>query len=715
MKIKAKFFLTLALLFTAFSSLVLVSSAEEPTAAVTVTDAASLSSAISDTDAAYIKLGADFTVDEPITVARDGITIDLNGHTITADNSSSYLFKLELENIRFSITGSGSFNISRYLYNTMKSAGYVGAKNASVAINASDVGITFTSPDEYTGHYITVGAQGKHADSLTLTGKINILNPNCTSAIQIYNSSTLNISNSYIKSECDSFLYTNGSKYAVSQISFINTSFYSLGNYIINSMGKYLNLIFDNSYIEYSNSAFKGDSTTDNYFLNLTMTNTDTKFTGTATSEIALLNGKGITAVIDGGFHNLNGASLAIGTNAYSENNGVLIKKGTAISCDFSSYENVMFENENAETAKWFDISGNFIAMGYYTSAEDTKLDTSVLPIVIKDEENYNLKYMSWTGKLKEKVYEFTPDESTMIPIPALKGIKYNLSTYTNFNMNIYVPATKDIIGGYSDSNCSYSKQGENILINNKEYIKFSFAFGASNMDSVTMHVKYNADCEGTIYPLVQEISVSVIDYTETILNGSEFSEIEKRLAADMLRYCNETVKLADGSYNTHANDILEKNSDYLTDINTLELENTDTDTDSLSDYINEAMLLFNAYEPKFAFRYTEKVTSPSTSESDGNTWLSISYISVDGLLKTAKTEIETENKIFYTTGIAAYDIDELLMIKVYEFGSDTPVAEGTFSLATYISTLKSTATDITFAKVLYAYSLSAEAYKKDV
>ena len=121
---------------------------------------------------------------------------------------------------------------------------------------------------------------------------------------------------------------------------------------------------------------------------------------GTANAENALLSGKGITAIIEGGFHNLNGANLAIGTARYDSatQKGVLIKTGTAISSVFASNENITVENGNAEVAKWFDSDSNFIAMGYYNSAKDAKLDASVLPIVINDEKNYNLKYTSWIG-----------------------------------------------------------------------------------------------------------------------------------------------------------------------------------------------------------------------------------------------------------------------------------------------------------------------------
>ena len=718
MKIKTKFFITLAILIATLSAFILVSSAEESTATVTVTNVESLNSAISDINVTYIKLGEDITVGAPIVVARDGITIDLNGHTINADNSSSFLFKLELQNMNFTITGSGIFNINRSLYNTMSQISkYVGAKNASVFIRATGDGITFTSLSEYKNSYLTVGAQGQHPDSLNITGKITILNPNCTSAIQIYNSSILNISNSYIKNECESFLYTNGGKAATSpQISFVNTSFYSLGNYVINSTGKYSNLIFEHSYLEYSNCAFKGNST-NNYYLNLIMKDTNTKFTGTVTSENALLSGKGITAVIEGGFHNLNGASLAIGTIPYDSNNGVLIKKGTAISCEFDSYENVMFE-EGAETAKWYDkTDGNLIAMGYYDSAQEAVLDTSVLPIVVVDDQHYNLKYTSWKSTYNDRddSYNFTPDGSTTLPIPDIRGIKYNLSTYTNFNMNIYVPLDIDIIGGYWDANCTYPLNSTSHKIEEEEYLKYSFEFGASDMDRIVMYVKYNAEYKESVYTLIQKIEVSVIDYTESILKGSEFSYIEKQLAADMLRYCNETIKIADGSYNFTASRILETYKEHLTDINSIQLENTDTDCKNLSYYIKEAMLVFNSYEPKFAFRYTENVTSPSASESDSGIWLNITYNSVDGTQKTAKTELNTDNSLFFALGISAYDIDEVLTIRVCAAGKDEPLAEGTFSLSTYILTLESTAIDMTFAKVLYAYSLSAEIYKKSL
>ena len=123
-------------------------------------------------------------------------------------------------------------------------------------------------------------------------------------------------------------------------------------------------------------------------------------------------------------------------------------------------------------------------------------------------------------------------------------------------------------------------------------------------------------------------------------------------------------------------------------------------------------MLLFDSYEPNFAFKYTENVTYPSAVASDGCIWLNISYISLDGTSKTAKTEVDTENKIFYTSGISAYDIDELFTIEIYGSDSHTPIAEGSFSIGTYISELESFSIDITFAKALYAYSISAEEYK---
>ncbi len=754
MKIKTKIFITLALLIVAFSTFILVSSAEESSATVTVTDVESLNIAISDSNATYIKLGADFTVEEPIIVSRDNITIDLNGHTINAYQSAAntILFELQHENIKFTITGSGTFNTSRTLFYTNK------AKNAQIVLSATGVGITVTAPDTFKYPYFKVGVSGSNTTTLTVSGTLNIFHSygintfdinesstlNITNAIindalhpdisadisfdtfNIYKKATLNISDSTITNKCGSmFNIRSGLSTTFPTLSVESTSLYALGGCILTSSGTYSKLTLQNSYLAYTNCAFKASSTLNNtYCLNLAMINTQSAFSGTTAEETALLNGK-ITAIIDGGFHNLNGAGLAIGTTPYDSNNGVLIKKGTAISCEFDSYDNDMFE-KGAEIAKWYDsdTNDNLIAMGYYDSAQEAVLDASVLPIVVKNDKNYNLKYTSWKliRKDNDKVYNFAPDESTMIPTPALRGIKYNLTTYTNFSMNIYVPASNDLnvefydlIGGFCDLNCSYPLQGTNITIDSKEYVKFSFTFGASDMDSITMYAKYNVTHNKTVYPLVQKIEVSVIDYTEAILNGDEFSNIEKQLAADMLRYCNETVKLADGSYNSSVSKILETHKEHLTDINSIQLENTDTDYKNLSYYIKEAMLLFNSYEPKFAFRYTENVTSPSVSENNGGIWLSITYTSVDETQKIAKTEINTDNSLFCTLGISAYDMDEVLNIKVYSSDLGEPLAEGTFSLSTYISTLESTAVDVTFAKALYAYSLSAKTYKKSV
>lgn len=751
MTIKEKTLIILALLIIAFSTFCLISFAEEPSNEITVNDINSLNDAIQNSTKTYIKLGADITVDEPITVARDNITIDLNGHTVTAYKSdNTILFNLQLGESKFKITGSGTFNTCRtIIFYTNK------IKDTEITISATGTGITVTSPELFNSPYFKVGVSSSYKSSLTINGTLNIyhqhqkdsendmfstfdindsstinivdasindyLHPDVSKDISfntfnIYKNANVNISNSTIRNECGSvFNIKSGLNTTAPTVSVEKSSLFALNGYLLNSNGTFSNLKLQNSNIEYSHIAFKASGTSNGkFFLNLDMIDTHSKFNGTNSQEASLLNGK-ITAIIDGGFHNLNGASLAIGTTPYDDTNasGILIKTGTAISCDYSDNANIAIENKNAEIAKWYGKSENFIAMGYYDSAQEAELDISLLPTVIVDDKDYNLRYSYWIlNKSEHNTYIFTPDETKMEPTSSLNGIKYNLSTYTNFNMNIYIPEAKDIIGGYWDASCSYPIENANYKIDGTDYMKYSFSFGASDMDSIVMYVKYNVNYQANTYELIQKIEVSVIDYTKAILNDNAFSETEKRLAADTLRYCNETLKLANGSYNSYATDILNEHSEHLTNLNTMEMENTSSDTSLIAYYINEAMLLFDSYEPKFAFRYTENVTSPSIEANEGCIWLNVSYISLDGVQKYAKIEIDTDNKIFYTSEISAYDIDELFTIEIYSSDSPTPIAEGTFSLGTYISTLKSTSIDITFAKALYAYSLSAEEYK---
>ena len=763
MKIKTKILITLAILIATLNVFILVSSAEESTATVTVTDVEALNTAISDSNATYINLGADLTVDEPIIVSRNGITIDLNGHTITAYESenayNNMLFKLMLEGINFEIKGCGKFDICRTLFDTVK------AKNAEITVSATGGGITVTSPLAYSNSYFKVGTANYIPASMNVSGKLYVLHTAPSSAFEVYKLSTLNISNAEIiddihpdlfdiQGEDSQYIFklvhaanlninnsnitaNNGCVFNLtnatsndnpSSVIANSTSFYALNNGSIVKLNgaSYSNMTYNKCSINYSNYAFCENvnrTLQTKYYLNVSLIDTVSLFSGTATAENALLSGKGITAVIDGGFHNLNGASLALKTIAYASNKGVLIKKGTNISCKFASNENIMVEDESSEIAEWYDskTNGNLIAMGYYDSAQEAYFDISVIPNVITNNGLYNLKYTSWEStNTDNNGCIFTPNELTKVPTPALSGIKYNLSTYTNFSMNIYVPTSNylnaefyDFSGGFYDSNSSYSIKSTDAVIDSKEYMKFSFLFFASDMNSITMYAKYNVTYNGTVYALLQKISVSIIDYTEKILCGDDFSDIEKQLAADMLRYCNETIKLSDGSYNSSVSGILETHKEHLTDINNIQLENTDTNCKGLSHYIKEISLVFNSYEPKFAFKYTENVAPLSASEGDIDIRLDITYKSIDGNQKTAKTKIDTENCYFFISGISAYDINEILTVKVITAGEDKPLAEGTFSLATYISTLESPTVDLTFAKALYSYVLSSKAYKK--
>ena len=119
-----------------------------------------------------------------------------------------------------------------------------------------------------------------------------------------------------------------------------------------------------------------------------------------------------------------------------------------------------------------------------------------------------------------------------------VSGLQANLSLYTNFDLNLYIPAQyKDYV--------SVSDGTDNIVlvpvtVGGKDYLK---AVISRNSNEATVGATYVITVNEAGYTASTTATLSIASYAEAILKGESYTEADKQLMYYMLTYANEAYK----------------------------------------------------------------------------------------------------------------------------------------------------------------------------
>jgi len=146
-----------------------------------------------------------------------------------------------------------------------------------------------------------------------------------------------------------------------------------------------------------------------------------------------------------------------------------------------------------------------------------------------------------------EGEYRLSPDLTAVAAKSDIANIKINVSVYTNFKLNIYIPTysmPEEVSGLVFSTNSS----GSNALaaiettIEAKAYNKYSDPFGVAETDSKTYYIFYNVGGE----ILSKTITYGIPTYASAVMNDEAQPEKAKRLVMNMVNYACELVSYAD-------------------------------------------------------------------------------------------------------------------------------------------------------------------------
>ena len=146
-------------------------------------------------------------------------------------------------------------------------------------------------------------------------------------------------------------------------------------------------------------------------------------------------------------------------------------------------------------------------------------------------------------GKYVENMPNVVTENVTLTPTYEIKsnieGVKVNLSIYSDFVINLYIPvAYKNYIASITDGTDVLNTS--EVTLEDGEYIKVVIK-RASN--EATTDAVFTINLAEGEYTKAVNVTVSIASYAEAILKGESYTKADKQLMYYMLTYANEAYK----------------------------------------------------------------------------------------------------------------------------------------------------------------------------
>ena len=365
---------------------------------------------------------------------------------------------------------------------------------------------------------------------------------------------------------------------------------------------------------------------------------------------------------------------------------------------------------------EWVDENGNSLGNEAYFAGSTVEKYTTESNGWYSTE--YSAKSNATEGEATDsfiivhgKDNKFVADADTAALTASIDGIKYNMSLFTNYFMNIYVPEEDidgvKVLGFFGDAALSNECDGaRRVSLNGDIYYQLSFGVANKDVDvTIPKYIGIEATVGGKTQKLSYEVNVNLLSYCNAVLRAYDCNSVEASLVVSLLNYANEAYKLANGTDNASALALIAAHTDCECLVTVDPIEEYKGKINGLTEYLYGASYDVTSAQPAFMLYLL-------ADKKDEVSKIEISYDTIDGEKKVtllAKNEISVGNTkvIPYSySAISASDVKEIMMISVY--GKDSKLlASGSYSLANY-----AVDNDVAVANALIAFSKAASAYK---
>ena len=396
-----------------------------------------------------------------------------------------------------------------------------------------------------------------------------------------------------------------------------------------------------------------------------------------------------------------------------------------------------------AVVIRWCDETGNTVLdTDYYVPAEKSAIPAFDGEDIADDvsPEWYSFGRVSWNssdfeaakaGLLTGGEYRIRAVMGKKAP-DTIPGLKINLTLYSNYVLNFYVPEERSgvedlVISTMPDGSSSITRL-EAGTIGGVRYDRFSYLFGAADTKLVKFYVVYTLDGERLSY----EIEYGVPYYAASAMQQLPCdATVAKGLIINMANYADKVLTFADSDKSDLGARAYLKllelyGEDYLAAFNSLSNEKfleggeiyisdgvAETKLGDAMAYVDGLGFNFDTYAPAYLLRPSSEALATESFKifvKYGDAEFSEMYYDEDGGYYVSFTgNAEDDQKSF--------SISKMTDTVTFEFRSgDTVLGEVKYNLAAYINSLLANESEnenaIMAAKAIYAFSLAAENYR---
>ena len=315
--------------------------------------------------------------------------------------------------------------------------------------------------------------------------------------------------------------------------------------------------------------------------------------------------------------------------------------------------------SDEKATVIWQDAEGNEIARDYYVPGNGvfaTPNDGSLVPSTPMANGWYEIGFIGWNEDPASveltavATYVFTPKMGARLSSGGVPGIKINVSVYTDFELNIFIPET--IPEGIENVVLSRTPDGKtpvrpnaaasnatafnptSVTVGGVPYTRYIDSFATADTSVKTYYLVFTVDGN----KFVQTIKYGIPYYASALMADNSADIESKALVMNIVNYADKLIKLLgkegdDGAriysgllkkYGTGTGYDYLESYELLYDERFAEADDPSTDTISndiydgiasltyknAAGYINSASILFTESAPVFVFEYGPKAIS---------------------------------------------------------------------------------------------------------
>lgn len=278
-----------------------------------------------------------------------------------------------------------------------------------------------------------------------------------------------------------------------------------------------------------------------------------------------------------------------------------------------------------------------------------------------------------------------------------LSGLKYNLSLYAGFDINLYLPVLDKILAVRTAPGGANLLNGKTTVIDGKTYMVATTGVNANEATRAVCFYIEIALADGTTATVERWLSVA--EYSRSILSGSEHTKDDRTLVMALLDYAQAATRILDGVASAELAELLSTYSTYApTPVTSY---GAGQDITPLRGALLGACLNLDD-SPDFLFFL----------RTDFRGTLTFSYVNYSG--KTVSRTVTADGTVDRVSIDTMHMYEFGSVITVTATGTDGKTVTGKYDLDTYLRGVMDEGEEISdFASAIYTYVKVALSYKK--